>query len=482
MKKTIVLRVLVFVILVAVISCSNEPTKNELSNGIPTICNEPSLFAVSALINENTVQINWDKSSGAAWEIQYGPEGFSIGTGITVDFTSTNSSITSLTVGINYEFYIRTKCGNNNFSPWLGPVSPGSELTACTSPTNISAARLLTDVTKVNVSWLANGDENSWEVQYGNAGFAIGSGTILSSSSNTKVVSNLLENASYDFYVRSNCSSTQSSAWIGPIVVNAFVDPACVAPTNIAVFRNATNNSQAVISWNAGGSETSWEIQYGSVGFVAGAGTSVISDFTTTSITELEMASYDFYVRAICSVAQNSIWVGPINLGEATGIGSNEALMTANIAGIQYDNMVPYVYGTTGIDVVVLNNAAPLVEPRYLWIQGVTTDNLLASSEISLYIPNSFWENGDYALFAFDNLSGANFCQVKLLTNPGSVVSTNNRILEGRMSITEFNVNNRIVKGTFSFSYEKFVEGKFAGEFRVINGTFSYELDDPYFN
>lgn len=482
MNKSTSFHLLFIISLFTFISCSKEPTENELSVGVPTLCSEPSLFAVSALINENTVQINWDKSSAEAWEIQYGAEGFSLGTGTIVDFTSTNSSISGLTAGINYEFYIRTKCGNGDYSSWLGPVSPGTELTACASPRNLTATRLLTDVTKVSVSWLANGDENSWEVQYGNTGFTIGNGAILNSSTNNKVVSNLLENESYDFYVRSNCSSNQSSAWIGPIVVNAFVDPACVAPSDITVFRNATNNSQAVISWNAGGSETSWEIQYGSIGFVAGAGTSVISDLTTTSITELKMASYDFYVRAICSVAQNSIWVGPINLAEATGIGSNEALMTANIAGIQYDNMVPYFYGTTGIDVVVLNNAAPLVEPRYLWIQGVTTDNLLASNEISLYLPNSFWENGDYALFAFDNLSGANFCQVKLLTNPGSVVSTNNRILEGRISITEFNVNNRIVKGTFSFSYEKFVEGKFAGEFRVINGTFSYELDDPYFN
>ena len=332
------------------------------------------------------------------------------------------------------------------------------------------------------MSWLANGDENSWQVQYGNTGFTIGNGTILNSTTNNKVVCNLLENESYDLYVRSMCSSDQNRAWIGPIVVNAFVDPACVAPTNIAVFRSATNNSQAVVNWNAGGSETSWEIQYGSVGFAPGAGISVISDFTSTSITELEMGSYDFYLRAICSVSHNTIWVFPINLADSSGIGSNEALMRANIAGIQYDNMVPYVYGTTGIDVVVLNNAAPIAEPRYLWIRGVTTDNLLISSEISLYLPNSLWENGDYALFAFDNLSGANFCQVKLLTNPGSVVSTNNRIIEGRISITEFNVDNRVVKGTFSFSYEKFVEGKFAGEFRVINGTFSYALDDPYFN
>lgn len=482
MKNIFLFLQLSFASVLILTSCSKEPIDKELSSDIPTSCITPSIFAVSTLSNDNMVQIDWDKTFGDAWEIQYGAEGFSIGTGTIVDFTSTSSSITGLTAGVNYEFYIRTKCGNNNFSAWLGPVSPGNELTACTSPTNFTATRLLTDVTKVSVSWLANGDENSWQVQYGNTGFTIGNGTILNSTTNNKVVSNLLENASYDFYVRSICSSDQNSAWIGPIVVNAFVDPACVAPTNIAVFRSATNNSQAVINWDAGGTETSWEIQYGSAGFVIGAGISVIADFTSTSITELEMGSYDFYVRAICSVSQNSIWVGPINLAEASGIGSNEALMRANIAGIQYDNMVPYVYGTTGIDVVVLNNAAPIAEPRYLWIQGVTTDNLLISSEISLYLPNSLWENGDYALFAFDNLSGANFCQVKLLTNPGSVVSTNNRIIEGRISITEFNVDNRVVKGNFSFSYEKFVEGKFAGEFRVINGTFSYELDDPYFN
>ena len=440
------------------------------------------MFAVSTLINGNMVEIDWDKTFGDAWEIQYGAEGFSLGTGTIVNFTSTSSSISGLSATINYDFYIRTKCGNSNFSLWLGPVTPGNEFTACTRPSNVSALRLLTDPTKVKVSWLANGDENTWQVQYGNVGFAIGNGTILSVATNTKVVTNLAENASYEFYVRSNCSIDQNSAWIGPILVNAFTDATCANPSNFVVVRSSSNSGQANVSWTAGGSETRWEIQYGSVGFVVGNGTSVISDFTTKTITGLEIDSYDFYVKAICSLTLNSTWIGPINLAEVQGIGTTAALMTANIAEIQYENMVPYTYSATGIDVVVLNNSAPIDAPRYLWIQGVTSDNLLASYEISLYLPNSLWKNGDFALFAFDNLSGANFCQVKLLTNPGSLISINNRISDGRISITEFNVENRIVKGTFSFSYEKYVEGKLTGAFRVTDGTFSYELDDPYFN
>ena len=33
-----------------------------------------------------------------------------------------------------------------------------------------------------------------------------------------------------------------------------------------------------------------------------------------------------------------------------------------------------------------------------------------------------------------------------------------------------------------SFTEENIVEGELAGEFRLINVTFSYELDDSYFN
>ena len=246
--------------------------------------------------------------------------------------------------------------------------------------------------------------------------------------------------------------------------------------------RNVANNRNATVSWNAGGSETSWEIQYGNVGFVVGNGTSVISEFQTINVTELQTSSYDFYVRGICSATQSSPWFGPINLEQTNGIDNTTALMTANIAGIQYDRMTPYLYASTGIDVTILNNNAPSTEPRYLWIQGVTSDNLVASSDISLYLPNNAWGVGDYSLFLYDNVTGANFCQVKLLTNPGSTISTTNRISEGRLTITEFNRDTRIIRGVFSFSYEKFVDGTLVGGFRVLSGTFSYQLDDPYFN
>jgi hypothetical protein len=204
-------------------SCNgdDEPIDPALLVPTPTLCDAPAFFRVSSFINNNTVRIEWDKTSGNEWEIEYGLSGFARGNGTTVDFTATSSLINGLNSTVDYDFYIRTKCADDDYSVWVGPVSPGDELATCTAPTNVAAVRLATDATKVTVTWVGAPDGNSYQVQYGNAGFTIGSGTILASSTQSKVVPNLLATVSYDFYVRSNCDANQNSAWVGPINVVA---------------------------------------------------------------------------------------------------------------------------------------------------------------------------------------------------------------------------------------------------------------------
>ncbi len=219
-KNKIILFLAIFTMF-GFVSCEDEPVDPDFLVEEPNPCNEPSLFTVSSFINGNTVRIDWDKASGDAWEVQYGINGFVLGTGITVNFTNTSSLISGLSDTISYQFYIRTKCANSKYSAWVGPVSPGSSVTSCALPTNVTAVRFLDDTSMATVAWTVNGDENSWQVEYGNHGFVLGSGTILASLSPTKTISNLIENVSYDFYVRSNCTSNQNSDWVGPITINA---------------------------------------------------------------------------------------------------------------------------------------------------------------------------------------------------------------------------------------------------------------------
>lgn len=203
-------------------ACEDEPVDPALLVPDPEIptCAKPSALQVSD-ITGGSVNVAWTAAEGAAWEIQYGLDGFVPGAGTSVSATTTTKTITGLTATNTYDFYVRTLCDNGVFSNWTGPVNPGSSITTCQSPTNFTALRSTTDTTKVNLLWNANGDEIGWEIQYGETGFAVGSGTTIPSTTTTKSITGLSATLGYDFYVRSNCSGTENSVWIGPVHVNA---------------------------------------------------------------------------------------------------------------------------------------------------------------------------------------------------------------------------------------------------------------------
>ncbi len=249
---------LLLVISLSLFSCEDEPIDPAFFDAVPEVCDAPSLFTVSALINGNTVRIDWDKASGSAWEIQYGNDGFAVGTGTTVNFTISSSLISGLASGTTYDFYIRTKCADGSFSAWVGPVSPGSSASVCADPRNVAAIRSTTNASEATVTWTVNGDENSWQVQFGPSGFVIGSGTILASLSPNRIISGL-NDGSYDVYVRSNCDANQNSGWVGPVsipavgasgtdVFSAFVNGFEFADIDINVNPNALHNGNPSIN------------------------------------------------------------------------------------------------------------------------------------------------------------------------------------------------------------------------------------------
>jgi hypothetical protein len=222
MNKSKILAGLLFVMMAFYfVSCEDEAIDPALLIQQPVAtCARPNGLTVSNFVG-STVNLTWTSAEGSSWEIQYGLHGFVAGTGTSVTANATNKAITGLTPTNNYDFYIRTNCDNGANSDWVGPVSVGGAVANCANPTNLSALRSAADATKITVTWSPNGDEISWEVQYGATGFAIGTGQIVPSTTNSKVVTGLLGNTGYDFYVRSKCTATDSSNWVGPFHVNA---------------------------------------------------------------------------------------------------------------------------------------------------------------------------------------------------------------------------------------------------------------------
>lgn len=95
-------------------------------------------------------------------------------------------------------------------------------------------------------------------------------------------------------------------------VINIGPLPTCPQPTNFGVIQSDLNSAQ--IDWVPGGSETSWQVQYGTQGFTLGTGTIVTTTNNPYTISGLTPYSfYQAYVRAICGPGDTSFWTPAIS-------------------------------------------------------------------------------------------------------------------------------------------------------------------------
>ncbi len=89
-------------------------------------CSTPGGFTAGD-ITATTFEFSWtDPNTGTpTWEIEWGAEGFTQGSGTPVtNLTTTTYTFPGLTADTPYEFYIRTNCGGGNGdSEWVGPVA-----------------------------------------------------------------------------------------------------------------------------------------------------------------------------------------------------------------------------------------------------------------------------------------------------------------------------------------------------------------------
>ncbi|NRR92669.1 fibronectin type III domain-containing protein [Winogradskyella undariae] len=80
-------------------------------------------------VSDTSVTISWENlGSGEAFDVEYGIQGFTQGTGTIVSSTISQIEISGLDIETTYEFYVRTNCGSSGNSEWVGPINA---TTAC---------------------------------------------------------------------------------------------------------------------------------------------------------------------------------------------------------------------------------------------------------------------------------------------------------------------------------------------------------------
>ena len=79
-------------------------------------------------IAQTEATISWtDQTNATAWNIEYGPAGFTQGQGTIVPNVTNPYTLTGLTSSTMYEVYVQAVCSATDMSAWTGPVSFATE-------------------------------------------------------------------------------------------------------------------------------------------------------------------------------------------------------------------------------------------------------------------------------------------------------------------------------------------------------------------
>jgi hypothetical protein len=115
-----------------------------------------------------------------------------------------------------------------------------------------------------DVSWTSTGNELSWDVEYGPAGFTPGTGTTVTVFTNFTTLTGLTENTAYEFYVTPVCGPNPTSSAAGSFSTNAgfftfdnqcgpgFIDISSTG-TNLNLFDDTEAGITLPWAWNVNG-------------------------------------------------------------------------------------------------------------------------------------------------------------------------------------------------------------------------------------
>src|SRR5690554_1690902 len=273
-------------------------------------CEQPTNIVVSD-IESNSGVITWDGHSATNWVIEYDTLGFTQGSSVNplVNTGTTPYTLTGLDPAATYSIYVWADCGVGGTSLISGPVS-FTTLPPCAAPTNLTVSDIGADTAVVE--WDAHGTTN-WVIEFDTLGFTPGNGTsiIENTTDNPFTLTGLSPEQTYDVYVWADCGADGLSDTLGPI--NFTTQPVCPAPTNLTVSDIGTDT--AVVAWDAHGT-TNWVIEFDTLGFTPGNGTSTIENTTDNPFTLTGLSpeqTYDVYVWADCGTDGFSDTLGPIN-------------------------------------------------------------------------------------------------------------------------------------------------------------------------
>ncbi len=372
---------------------------DNLSLNYAQLCPNPTNLMVSN-VGDSSATIHWiENGSAQMWNIEYGPVGFTLGTGYTqFGVTSNSLVIQNLIPNTSYQIYLQSNC-STSLSQWSIPLTfttlcesilamPWSEnfdtygTTSTSYPLcwkKLSSNTNFPYITNINNTppgalYFSNSQSGYLKMAITpKVHYTIPINTLkldlkmrspgLDDTLFIGIISNTEDINSFELISKQTVSSVNTwqnielflSSYNGvgthialltsygttssTVYVDDFVlnyIPNCPAPSNLT----ATNvlTSQASITWVVNGNSTQSQIEYGPDGFTHGSGT-LISGISSSNYdlnNLIPQTNYDIYIRSICNSSDTSSWSTPLSL----------STLCATITGLPYvENFDQYSTG-----------------------------------------------------------------------------------------------------------------------------------------
>ena len=176
----------------------------------PDTC--PGITGLSIAVSSDMAEVSWNYTEGVElYELEYGEAGFTQGTGAFFLTGSNSVIITDLSAGTQYDLYIHTVCDADNEGAWILEhfvTDPDTCARIISIVMDSSFVHPVSDqqVVGYEATWQSSFEPERWEVEYGIAGFATGTGVSNVVWSPSYTFGNLDADSQYEFRVRSVCN------------------------------------------------------------------------------------------------------------------------------------------------------------------------------------------------------------------------------------------------------------------------------------
>ncbi len=326
-------------------------------------------------ITTTTADLDWTTGGASTWDIEWGPAGFTQGSGTMVTgITGKPYTLTGLSANTDYDWYVRDDCGGGDMSLWTGPATfttacnpftatfsenfdgvtapaiPNCWSTIVTSsdananvitttssypqstPNHVfmsnfnDAGATLLLITPQLSDLTSQANQIRFYAKRGLAGVDLIVGTMsdpADESTFTIFTTVTITNVYTEYRVVFDASYTGTDEYIafkhgqGGTTLSIFIDdfvyePIPSCPAPTAQTVSNITTTSADLDWTTGGAST-WDIEWGPSGFTQGSGT-MVTGITSKPYTLSGLSpntTYDWYVRDDCGGGDQSAWTGP---------------------------------------------------------------------------------------------------------------------------------------------------------------------------